>query len=97
MADVDKKITPEQVAKIDFALKAKGKSGALLAIDRLFFEDREPGLVERLKIAGQELTAAKDLMDGELQELWQGMLGRQLRVAVNRAKKTVTDGKDRGA
>lgn len=79
----------EEVSTIDFHLK-KSESAYLylMSIDRLFFTSDEATVVKKLKDSGQVLAGAKQDISEELRKVWMEALGKQLRLSVDRAKKS---------
>lgn len=79
----------EDVSTIDFHLK-KSESAHLylMSIDRLFFTSDEAAVVKKLKESGQVLAGAKQDISEELRKAWIEALGKQLRLSVDRAKKS---------
>jgi hypothetical protein len=79
----------EDVSTIDFHLKRSESAHVyLMSIDRLFFTSAEVGVVKKLKESGQILAGAKQDISEELRKVWIEALGKQLRLSVDRAKKS---------
>lgn len=80
-------MSPEEIAALDKELKQIDGGAPLWSLDRLFFASDDREAVGKLKASAHELARAKERFAEDQKELWEKSLGKQLRLAVDRAKR----------